>query len=514
MKPFANEIWRSDMDRFKEATQKFYNKELSAKDYKGISGAYGSYAQRGGESSMLRLRMTGGRVTKEKLRFLVETIERHKVNTVHFTTCQTVQYHNLQPAAVYAIMEQGLNYNVVTRGGGGDFPRNVMVSPLSGVEQGEYFDVMPYAEETAEYLMAFIKTVKLPRKLKVGFSNSNKNIPHATFRDLGFVARPDGTFDVYSAGGLGNNPKIGLKVAEAVDPSKVLYYVKAMVRTFTAYGNYENRGKARSRYMQDTLGQEEYVKAYQKKLEEVMKETTNLDLDITPTVVTKQPDGVVVSGKRIIPQKQEGLYSVLYHPIGGTPDPNKLRKIYDLIKDMDQVELRLTPDESVYIINCNGSEAQKVLSATADGAETTFEASVSCIGAVICQVGVRDSQGLMKKLVEMEREQGFADGVLPKIHISGCPSSCGTHQIGKIGFHGGVKVIDKVAHPAFTLHINGNDEQGKEKFGEKLGVILEENIPEFLCTVGKAVETAGMTYDEWIKDHETTLKEIAEKYLA
>ena len=181
---------------------------------------------------------------------------------------------------------------------------------------------------------------------------------------------------------------------------------------------------------------------------------------------------------------------------------------------MDQVELRLTPDESVYIINCNGSEAQKVLSATADGAETTFEASVSCIGAVICQVGVRDSQGLMKKLVEMEREQGFADGVLPKIHISGCPSSCGTHQIGKIGFHGGVKVIDKVAHPAFTLHINGNDEQGKEKFGEKLGVILEENIPEFLCTVGKAVETAGMTYDEWIKDHETTLKEIAEKYLA
>ena len=295
MKPFANEIWRSDMDRFKEATQKFYNKELPAKDYKGISGAYGSYAQRGGESSMLRLRMTGGRVTKEKLRFLVETIERHKVNTVHFTTCQTVQYHNLQPAAVYAIMEQGLNYNVVTRGGGGDFPRNVMVSPLSGVEQGEYFDVMPYAEETAEYLMAFIKTVKLPRKLKVGFSNSNKNIPHATFRDLGFVARPDGTFDVYSAGGLGNNPKIGLKVAEAVDPSKVLYYVKAMVRTFTAYGNYENRGKARSRYMQDTLGQEEYVKAYQKKLEEVMKETINLDLDNKPTVVTKQTDGVVES---------------------------------------------------------------------------------------------------------------------------------------------------------------------------------------------------------------------------
>ena len=32
-------------------------------------------------------------------------------------------------------------------GGGGDFPRNVMVSPLSGVEKDENFDVFPYAQK-------------------------------------------------------------------------------------------------------------------------------------------------------------------------------------------------------------------------------------------------------------------------------------------------------------------------------------------------------------------------------
>ena len=68
---------------------------------------------------------------------------------------------------------------------------------------GEYFDVLPYAEEAGDYLMGIIKNVKLPRKLKVGFSNSPANVTHATFRDLGFVAKADGTFDVYSAGGLG-----------------------------------------------------------------------------------------------------------------------------------------------------------------------------------------------------------------------------------------------------------------------------------------------------------------------
>ena len=32
-----------------------------------------------------------------------------------------------------------------------------------------------------------------------------------------------------------------------------------------------------------------------------------------------------------------------------------------------------------------------------------------------------------------------------------------------------MKVIDKVAHSAFVLHINGSDLQGKEKMGEEVG---------------------------------------------
>ena len=32
-------------------------------------------------------------------------------------------------------MEGGLDHGIVTMGGGGDFPRNVTVSPLSGVEK-------------------------------------------------------------------------------------------------------------------------------------------------------------------------------------------------------------------------------------------------------------------------------------------------------------------------------------------------------------------------------------------
>ena len=154
-----------------------------------------------------------------------------------------------------------------------------------------------------------------------------------------------------------------------------------------------------------------------------------------------------------------------------------------------------------------------MLEATDDGAETLFESSVSCIGATICQVGVRDSQGLLRTLVETAKEYDFADGVLPQIHISGCTSSCGTHQIGKIGFHGGVKRIDGEAEPVFTLHVNGCDRQGEEVFGESWGVIKESDIPAFLMEVGKAVQQEGVVFDTWYEKAPEKLKEIAEKYL-
>ena len=168
------------MPAFREKTIAFYNGEITKKDYKGFSGLYGSYAQKDGKKGMLRLRMTAGRITKEKLAFTAEAIQEHKISRIHFTTCQTVQLHDLQPDTICTLAEEALSSGIVTMGGGGDFPRNVMCSPLSGVESGEYFDVLPYAEAAGEYLMNFIKAPKMPRKLKVGFSNSPANLMQPT----------------------------------------------------------------------------------------------------------------------------------------------------------------------------------------------------------------------------------------------------------------------------------------------------------------------------------------------
>lgn len=505
------QAFRDDLKKFDEATRLYYTGEMERKEYKGISGGFGSYSERDGQRGMLRLRMTAGRMTKDKLSFVVDTAKAYGIDTMKLTTCETIQLHHLTGRQILAISTAALDHGIFCRGGGGDHPRNVMAPPLSGVQPGETFDVIPYAEAVGDYLLSILYDIKMPRKLKVGFANHPNNLAHATIRDLGFVAREDGTFDVYSAGGMGPNPRMGLKMAEGVPGSELLYYTRAMVDTFLAHGNYEMRAKARTRYMQQALGEDGYRQAFAEKLAAV-KAAGGLDLSVTVQPVTKTGSGEI-SGKRILPQKQPGLYAVSYHPLGGMPARQTLTDLRDTILDMEAVEVRLGADGTMYIINCNADEAKRVEKVTADGAQTLFEHSVSCIGAAICQQGARDSQSLYHACVKAVRNAGIPDGALPQIHISGCPSSCGTHQVGALGFHGGVKIVDKKPLPAFTLHVGGSAVLGQERFGENWGPMLEERIPDFLVEVGETVAASGQSFEQWLPDHMEDLRKLAQPYL-
>ena len=88
--------WKAAMPEFREKTDAFYAGELNKGAYKGFSGYYGSYAQKDGKASMLRLRMPAGRVTGERLAFVARMIREYGVKRVHFTTCQTIQLHDLK----------------------------------------------------------------------------------------------------------------------------------------------------------------------------------------------------------------------------------------------------------------------------------------------------------------------------------------------------------------------------------------------------------------------------------
>ena len=406
-----------------------------------------------------------------------ELAKKQNLDKVHLTTRQAIQLHSISIDAVCDTMEEAIKNDIFTRGGGGNFPRNVSISPLAGVDVEEAFDVTPYALEVNNHFMSKITTYKLPRKLKVSFSSSEKDYGNSTIADLGFLAiKKDNKeyFKVYIGGGLGKNPEKSVEFDSLINPNEILYHVEAITNL----------------------------------LDKEFRE------DIEYKEYKKQGIKTTVKHNRLIPQKQEGLYSVYFHPICGQLSMTNYKLLIDKLDELEDIEIRLSMNEGMYIRNLNGEEAVELIKLTQNlGGETKLEQSVACIGANICQIGIADSQGMLQDILEYFKEKNFTADVLPKIRISGCTNSCGTHQIGILGFAGKKKRVNNVVTEAFELYIGGAKGKDKTKLGSSIGDITRENVPKFLYELAKSIEESKLNYEEYILENNEELNNIIDKYL-
>ncbi|MDP4089347.1 MAG: nitrite/sulfite reductase, partial [Bacillota bacterium] len=219
------------------------------------------------------------------------------------------------------------------------------------------------------------------------------------------------------------------------------------------------------------------------------------------------------SHPRLFRQKQKGLYSLYLHPIGGQLKLEDFKLLLDELENIEDAEVRLAMTEGLYIRNLNGSEAERLLKLTEGlGGETRLEQSVACIGVPTCQIGVLNGQSTLREIVDFFREKGFTKDILPRVFISGCPNSCGVHEIGSLGFCGKMKKVDGTLRNVFELHINGNLGIGRTRLGEYHGDILQDKVPEFLYELAKLVDAAGMEFYQWLAGNDEATKALIEKY--
>ena len=500
-----------EFEKFQAGIEGFFAKEIAPKDFKGIGGGFGSYAERGFESAMLRLRFFGSRILPYQMKFLVNAVKKYDLKHVHFTTGQCIQFHQLQGEQILELYKECFEHDIYNRGTGGDNLRNVTASPLHGVHPDEPFGVTPYLQAVSEYAVSLIGTLALPRKYKIGFSVVD-NEGHANYKDLGFLAKENGKFDVYAGGGIGGGSAFGVLVDENVDPNEVLHHVEGMLHLYHELGDFKSRGKARSRFIAQRLGEEEFRKAYHEYLAK-SKAAHDLTLSVAPYEVKKA--GTTTPTTALAkPQKQKELYYIQYKPLVGTPPIGVFVKLFDYVGGLEATEIRICGDESVYIVNLTGEEADAVAAIIGDThAKNKFEHTVSCVGATICQIGFQDSSGLVKVIKDTLEAQGLSTDRLPQLHVSGCPSSCGTHQVGTLGFHGFTKVVDKKPQPAFKVFLNGNGELEGPRMSEDVGVITVEDIPKFFIDLVNALETAGQDFDTWKEQNPTAFQDVIAKYL-
>jgi ferredoxin-nitrite reductase len=146
-------------------------------------------------------------------------------------------------------------------------------------------------------------------------------------------------------------------------------------------------------------------------------------------------------------------------------------------------------------------------------AKNDFEQTVSCVGATICQIGFQDSSGLVKVVKDTLESEGLSTDRLPQLHVSGCLSSCGTHQVGSLGLHGFTKLVDKQPQPAFKVFINGNGELEGPRMSDEVGVITVADLPNFFIDLAKVLNAAGQDFDTWIAEEPEAFQAVLAKYL-
>lgn len=502
--------YKEDFAKITSGFQSLLERQITLDEYRVLSGKYGIYPQPNYQNDSLhlvRFRVAAGRLNKNKLRFLLMSIAKYKIAQIKLIHTQSIQIHDLSLEKIFELILEAYEYSLISLGSGSNYPRNVVCSPLSGVEEGEFINVLPYAELANQFLVEQMDEFILPDKLEIAFSNSPKNVSRATFTDVGFVARNNKCFDVYIAGGLSIEPKLGVQVANNISPRKILYYIKAMIQLYSKYGIFGNRSESRSSYLQRLFAKDVLIAKFQEELN-ALYEHIDLDIHLTPRSVTKPANGEIATNHRIFKQKQKGLYYVEYKPICGYMDSESFKRIYSNIEALNQVEIRVTPSSSLYIINLNAKEAKRVYEATGGGAENPLEAAFTCAGSRYCTRGLADTDGLLLESIEKFRMEDTSSQLLPQIRISGCEISCSSHQVAGLGFQG-IKTNDA---DAFLVFHSGNDYQNEEVFSESGVVVSAKQIPLFLYALNQTLKESKMNYPEWIRQYPDKMNALIRQF--
>jgi sulfite reductase (ferredoxin) len=143
----------------------------------------------------------------------------------------------------------------------------------------------------------------------------------------------------------------------------------------------------------------------------------------------------------VIPQHQPGLFSIGASVLRGRATPAQLALAADLAERYGDGHVRLTPMQNLLLINIPEAHVSTVVQQLSDSGlpiETSAFArgTIACTGSEFCKLALTETKSFARWLTEQleERFPNYQEQI--RLHITGCPNSCGQHWIADIGIEG------------------------------------------------------------------------------
>lgn len=502
--PKPNPKWgrEEETEVFAKKVKLFRQGKLSEDDFRRFRLQHGAYGSRlHMDYSMVRIKVPSGDMTPEQIEKIASLAEAFSIGSAHVSTRQNIQLHWVQLEDVSEVMRGLVETGLTTREACGNTIRNVMCSHFAGVCPNEAFDATPYSMAIARFFLRNPMCQNLPRKFKINFACCDQ---HGLVRvaDIGLVPATkveNGVsvrgFKIYLGGGLGAASFIGHLLEDFTPEGRVLATCMATVRLFDRHGNRENMARNRMRYLVHEMGWEKFQKmalkersivemttSYstgqsfdvksQEDARELPKAPRTVKLPVLNDNVTKDsPAFERWLHTNVVPQKQEGYFTAFITLGAGDITGSQLRVLASAIRDYSaEGAARNSPQQNFAVRYVRGTELrdfyEKLASAgLANPGALTIASAVGCSGTTSCNLAITNSHRLAKEVQRKFLELGLdTDDSLrdATIKISGCPNSCGQHEIATIGFFGGATRMNNSMTPTYTMLFGGSaGEQGE-----------------------------------------------------
>lgn len=500
-----------ELDTFDEFVQRFWRGEISPDEFKRFRLQNGIYGQRQEGEQMVRVKIPWGGLTADQLELLATIAKETPRGVGHVTTRQNIQFHFVKLEKVPEILRRLAEVGLTTREACGNTVRNVTACHRAGVCPKEAFDVTPYAEAVARYLIRNPMNQNLPRKFKISFSGCEGHCGLPLIHDIGAVAtlrEEDGRiiqgFRIYVGGGLGSSPKVARLLEEFTPAEGLLATCAAIVRIFDRYGDRENRNKARMKFVVEKLGFEQFQRL-------VLRERAQLQgtmAGMFPRIEVREerppkrvgavqrPPDAALGGTpeyqrwlqtNVVPQKQPGYALVHVRLELGDITAAQLQALAFVVREFSDGSVRTTNQQNFvarWVPLTHLPQLYRILAGAGlakPSAERLADVT-ACPGADTCQLGITSSRGLASAIGELfnNRLKELADEADIRIKISGCPNSCGHHHIANIGFFGGARKFGEHQVPTYQMLLGGGGGTLKPDgsyYGKPALKVPAKNIP-------------------------------------
>ncbi|MGA8104662.1 MAG: nitrite/sulfite reductase [Candidatus Acidiferrales bacterium] len=409
-------------------------------DGAGVLGGKGGEGK-ANDYFMMRIALPNGLLRSNQLRAIADISKRHARSIADITVRQNIQLHWLSieaiPEAIDALAAVGLS----PRSACGDVTRNVTGCPLAGVAHDELVDASPVALAISKELSGNSEFYNLPRKFKISVTGCPSWCSYPEINDVGLTAVErfrDGLrevgFSVRVGGGLSADPHLAVRLDAFVRYEQAVQVVRTIaeiLRDQDALRQSRDRARLKHLFTQQGWTAERFLGELNRRL----------GYQLDPGVPEIPPQDVYRDHVGVFPQRQAGTFTVGAGVLRGRISADQMQAAADLAERHGNGELRTTNMQNLLIVNVPQGETAAVvqgldLAGLPVAASTFWRGAIACSGTEFCKLAITETKSYTRWLVEEleERLPQFDQQI--KLHVTGCPNSCGQHWIADIGLEG------------------------------------------------------------------------------